>query len=92
MPHDTSITIPKHVLSESLNDETVLLDMSSGLYFGLSPVASRYWQLLGEGVSAETTRSTILAEFDVTPEVLDSDLDSLLSELESKKLIERQTN
>ena len=92
MPHDTPITIPKHVLSESLNDETVLLDMSSGLYFGLSPVASRYWQLLGEGATTAAARSTILDEFDVTPEVLDSDLDSLLAELESKKLIERQTN
>jgi hypothetical protein len=92
MPHDAAITIPKHVLSESLNDETVLLDMSSGLYFGLSPVASRFWQLLGEGVAPDVVRSTMLEEFDVTPEVLDGDLNTLLAELEAKKLIERQAN
>jgi hypothetical protein len=92
MPNDSLITIPKHVLSESLNDETVLLDMSSGLYFGLSPVASRFWQLLGEGVALDQVQATILDEFDVAPDVLQSDLDTLLSALESKKLIERQAN
>ncbi len=92
MSHESLITIPKHVLSESLNDETVLLDMSSGLYFGLSPVASRFWQLLGDGVSLDAVQITILDEFDVAPDILKADLDALLTELESRKLIERQAN
>ena len=92
MPHDAQLTIPKHVLSETLNEETVLLDMSSGLYFGLSPVASRFWRLVGEGQSLDQARSTMLDEFDVAPETLDADLHSLVADLEAKKLIERQAN
>lgn len=89
MPYVSSIRIPKHVLSESLNGETVLLDMSSGLYFGLSPVASRFWHLLSEGVAPDAAQATILGEFDVALNVLRADLDALLTDLTLKKLIEQ---
>ena len=92
MTPDTIITIPKYVLSESLNDETVVLDMSSGVYFGLSPVASRFWKLLGAGTDRTQIEATLLNEFEVEPDVLRADLDSLLAELEGKKLIVRVTS
>jgi hypothetical protein len=84
--------IPSHILSESLSGETILLDMSSGMYFGLTPVASRFWKLLAEGSTREAIQTTLLSEFEVEPDVLSSDLDNLLVDLEAKKLIQRQTN
>ncbi|NYF78405.1 PqqD family protein [Granulicella arctica] len=92
MTPDSTITIPKYVLSESLNDETVVLDMSSGMYFGLSPVASRFWKLLSEGLTREKIQSILLNEFDVEPTVLAADLDALLAQLEAKKLIQQPSN
>ncbi len=92
MTPEATITIPKYVLSESLNDETVVLDMSSGVYFGLSPVASRFWKLLGEGIPRPQIESALLAEFEVEPDTLRADLDSLLSDLERKKLIVRASS
>jgi len=92
MPSDVTFTIPKYVLSESLNDETVVLDMSSGIYFGLSPVASRFWKLLGEGTPQARIEAILLEEFDVQPEVLHADLCGLLDELAGKKLIVRKSN
>ncbi len=89
MAPEAAITIPKYVLSESLNDETVVLDMSSGVYFGLSPVASRFWKLLGQGSTRPEIEAVLLGEFEVDPDTLRTDLDGLLSELETKKLIVR---
>ncbi len=89
MSPEAAITIPKYVLSESLNDETVVLDMSSGVYFGLSPVASRFWKLLGQGSTRPEIEAALLEEFEVEPEILRADLDSLLADLEGKKLIVR---
>jgi hypothetical protein len=89
---EASLSIPKHVLSESLQDETVVLDMSTGVYFGLSPVASRIWKLLASGSSRLEIEAALLAEFDVEPTVLASDLDNLLTQLEGKKLIVRAAN
>lgn len=90
MAHEAAITIPEHVLSESLSEETVLLDMSSGQYFGLSPVASRLWQLLGQGMSLEQTQVVLLDEFEVAHEVLRADVEDLMAQLASKKLIEQK--
>jgi hypothetical protein len=91
MTPDTSISIPSYVLAETLNDETILLDMSNGMYFGLTPVASRFWKLLAEGTAPEEIYSTLLNEFEVEPSVLKADIDALLAELEAKKLIDRKT-
>ena len=90
MSTELPIIIPSHVLSESLSGETVLLNISSGMYFGLSPVASRFWQLLREGVGRSDAQMKLLEEFDVEEEALQGDLDKLLAELEAKKLITRQ--
>jgi hypothetical protein len=92
MAPDSGITIPKHILSESLNDETVVLDMSSGMYFGLSPVATRFWHLLNEGKTRDDIQTVLMEEFDVEVATLSADLDSLLAELEAKKLILRQAS
>jgi hypothetical protein len=92
MSTEGSITVPKHVLSESLNDETVILDMDAGTYFGLSPVATRFWNLLNTGLSLEEIQSKLTDEFDVDGAVLRADLDSLLADLAAKKLILRQVS
>jgi hypothetical protein len=92
MTPKTSISIPAHVLAETLNDETVLLDMSNGMYFGLNPIATRFWKLLADGIKQEQIRSILLDEFEVEPNVLDTDLDVLLRELEARKLIDRKAD
>ncbi|MEO6802785.1 MAG: PqqD family protein [Granulicella sp.] len=91
MTPETPISVPSHVLAETLNDETVLLDMSNGMYFGLTPVASRFWKLLAAGTARDEINSILLSEFEIEPEVLKADLDALLAELEAKKLIDRTT-
>lgn len=84
-----SLHIPDHVLCEQLNDETVLLDMRSGHYFGLSPVASHLWMLLQAGTTLEDAKTTLLREFDVDAETLNKDVEQLLQTLEDKHLLER---
>jgi hypothetical protein len=64
--------------------------MSSGQYFGLSPVASRLWQLLGQGMSPEQAQVVLLDEFEVAPDVLRADVEDLMAQLASKKLIEQK--
>ncbi len=88
---EAAITIPSHVLYESLGTETVLLDMSNGMYFGLTPVASRFWELLSQKKTGAEACAQIMREFDVSEDTLKHDLDDLLAELSSRKLISQQT-
>ena len=75
------------VLSRVLDGEAVLLNLESGSYFGLNAVASRVWELIGEGCTTAALRSALVAEFEVSEDVAARDLAELLSSLRDRGLI-----
>ena len=62
---DTRLNIPPQVMSRLVGDETVLLDLESGIYFGLENVGQRIWQCVSDGKSLAETIDVIVAEYDV---------------------------
>ena len=62
---DTKLSTPPQVMSRLVGDETVLLDLASGIYFGLDGVGKRIWETVTEGRSLEETATIITAEFEV---------------------------
>ena len=87
-PDDIVICSPR-VLSQILDGEAVILDLASGTYFGLDDVSTAIWQLVttDAGTTVGAIRRRMLAEFDVTEEVLDRDLASFLQTLEERGLV-----
>lgn len=81
------ITIPKSVLFQKVGEEVVLLNLDSGVYFGLDPVGARIWELIAEQKGLAEVAETIASEYDAPREKIDGDLESLVRELEEKKLI-----
>jgi hypothetical protein len=81
------VSIPSHVMARQVGDETVILDLATGTYFGLDPVGARLWQLISEGTSLEHACELLLDEFDVEREQLVSDITRLAEELIAKGLI-----
>lgn len=82
------VMIPTQVMARQVGDETVILDLASGTYFGLDAVGARIWQLLSEGQSLVEVCDTMLAEYEVTRGEIERDLTDLLGELSSKGLIQ----
>jgi hypothetical protein len=80
-------TIPAQVMARQVGDETVILDLGSGTYFGLDPVGARIWQLIGEGKTLGEICDTMLEEYDVTREALERDVVELADKLLEQKLI-----
>lgn len=81
------VTIPPQVMARQVGDETVILDLASGSYYGLDAVGARIWQLLGEDKNLAEVCEAMLAEYDVTREEFERDLDDLLTALAGKGLI-----
>ena len=81
------VTVPEHVYTETVNDETVLLELESGQYYGLDAVGTRLWQLLTELGSTEAVTAAAVAEFEVEPARLADDLAALVRELANRKLV-----
>jgi hypothetical protein len=81
------VTIPAEVMARQVGEETVILDLDRGAYFGLDPVGARIWQLLTEGKTLAEVCATMLVEYDVSSEDLGRDVLSLVEELRAKQLI-----
>jgi hypothetical protein len=76
-------------MDRSVGDETVILNLESGTYYGLDPVGARMWQLLGEGKSLGELCEIMLEEYDVARERLEADLLNLAEELANNGLVDR---
>ena len=81
------VTISRHVMVRQLGDESVMLDMASGYYFGLDPVGARIWQLLSQTSSCAGIVERLAQEYDVTPERAESDLVRFVEELKANGLL-----
>ena len=75
------IKISDQVLSQEVSGETVLLDLGSEFYFGLDKTGTRIWELLQSGVSIQDLIGTMLDEFEVDRETLETDVNALLGKL-----------
>jgi len=69
-----------------LGEEAVLLNVESGVYFGLDAVGTRIWQLLIAGSSAEEIVSRMQDEYAAAPIQLETDVRAFLALLAAKKL------
>ena len=88
MGNETKMVIPAQVMARQVGDETVILDLASGMYFGLDPVGAKIWQLLSDGHQIDAVVTALHGEYDVPEERLRQDVDSLVNELVSRGLIE----
>ena len=87
MKLNDGVTIPPQVMARTVGDETVILDLASGTYFGLDPIGARIWGLMGESRVLAEICSTMLEEYEVEREHLEADVLRLTTELAERGLI-----
>lgn len=68
--------------------EMVILDVRTGTYFGLNPVASGAWRLLEHGATLQQLVDDTVSHFEVHPEQCEPELRNLLKELMGHGLVE----
>lgn len=83
-------TFPKRrddVVAQVADDEAVLLDISSGRYFGLNSVGSRIWELCDGNRSLADIVAAICSEFEVAVDVAEADAVEILDQLKKERLV-----
>lgn len=85
--HSTVVAVKEQV-SADLAGEAVILNLKSGVYYGLNSVGVRIWQLIQEPKAVTTIRDTLLEEYEVQPDCCERDLLALLRELAAVGLVE----
>lgn len=81
------IKISDDVLFQELQGEAVLLDLKTGVYFGLDHTGTKMWQLLEQHKTIPAVVAEIRNEFDVTEERCSADLIDLVTRLQHEGLV-----
>lgn len=84
--------VEPHIIHETINDDTVIINIKSGFYYSLSNAASSAWNLLVAGNTIEATTTTIAKLYNKSPEQITSDILDLANELDQENLIKINEN
>jgi len=77
----------ERILTHRGQEELVLLDPESGMYFTLDEVGARVWELADGKATVTQIADTLAGEFDAPLETITDDLLELLGELEESDLV-----
>jgi hypothetical protein len=81
------LRIADDVVFRDVAEESVLLNLTTGTYFGLDAVGTRLWHILAEHGSTASVIDTLLAEYDVDGPRLQKDAEALIDQLLAKGLL-----
>ena len=77
-----SVKVPDDILYQTLsNGEIVFLNLDNESYYGLDEVGSVIWDEITTTENLDTAFNNLLDKFDVTPDKLRKDLETLLEQM-----------
>lgn len=81
------VKISDNVLFQEIDNEYVLLNMETELYFGLNDIGAMAWQIISQEGTTDTLIEKLMSEYNVPAEILTNDIYQLLDELNKEQLI-----
>ena len=84
----SKLKISKNVLFREIDDEAVLLNLQSGIYFGLDKVGTEIWRWIGEDGRLDKILDKMTRHYDVAPRTAGPDLLELAGHLKKHGLVD----
>ncbi len=75
-------------MARRVDDELVILDVSSGRYFGLNDVGAFIWEQLEHDCSSDDLVDAVVAEYSIDPRQASTDVNKLIEQLVDRGLVE----
>ncbi len=80
----------KEIVQSKIDDETVMMDATSGYYFGLNSVATFVWEQLKEAQTVDQLVDKLILEYAVSREQCLEETTQLLKQMLAHKVIDYQ--
>ena len=84
---DNKLTRSHDLLSTELDQETVLMSIDAGVYYGLEGPAREIWDSLQTPMTFSALVDCLVKEYSVSPETCASDLHGFLADMEREGLL-----
>ncbi len=85
---DSTVVAAEHQVSCQIDDEAALLNLESGVYYGLDPMGAYIWQLIATPITVRALLQKMLDDYPVDAAVVEQDLHDFLNEMLSAGLVE----
>lgn len=82
-----ALMVSRHVKDVVIDGQAVLMDLRTGMYFGLDEVGTAIWQLIPDASNGAAIVERLAPDYDVTLAVLAADVDRFLCDLKQRELI-----
>ena len=83
------VAAAKEHIGCNLGEEEVILNLASGVYYGLNSVGSRIWELVQKPITVGEIVGTVLNEYGVDRTACEDAISKFLKELADHGLLER---
>lgn len=84
----TVVRQARSIVSSAIHDETALLSIENGRYYGMDQVASRIWELIVEPVTVEAVVEQLMTKFEVDRSTCESHVTQFLGGLVASGLVQ----
>ena len=85
---ETTVRRSDALLSNTLGEDVVMMDIEQGAYYGLENVAARIWALTETPVTVGALCESLVNEYEITPEQCHAEVSTFLNELLERKIVE----
>lgn len=73
--------------TSAVGDETVILHLVNGTYYGLDPVGTRIWAMIGDGQTMPAICRQLAADYDIDIAMIEADARKFLTDLEAQGIL-----
>lgn len=77
----------KEVFAGEIDNETVMMHIQTGKYYGLDDIGSRIWKMAEEKIRVKEIIVKLMEEFDVDEQQCEKDVIELLNDMKANDLI-----
>lgn len=77
------------VLSAEIDRDYVLMDIEAGDYLQLNPIGAEIWKAIETPTMIEALCQRLRPRFDISPQIIESDVIAFLEQLETRGLLIR---
>jgi hypothetical protein len=80
-------TVPASIMMQKIDDEALLMDANTHLFYELNPTAAVLWEIIQRHNHMDDVITEMLEYFEVTPEELEQDLKRFMLSLQEQGMI-----
>lgn len=85
---DSVIVAACNQVSTEVGEDVAILNLDSGIYYGLSQVGARIWGLITEPKTIRQIQEDVCSEYDVQPDKCYEDLRAFFTRLADAELVD----